>query len=124
MNVLWAVLGTILLLVVAVVSFAADGDTIYNSRGQGIQVYAPNFFQNISSAAQQVNLEKTKIFRMDSTVDCSMYLTPTTSTSGAIAYRILADTPVTVGRGYGIWYVTFNGCSGVYSSMRSDWTGD
>jgi len=115
-----------LLVALVAAAFAADGDTIYNSRGQGIQVYAPNVFHAMSSAAKRTfNLSKTKIFQMDSTTDCIVYLTPTASTSGVVSRRVLADTPKTEGRGHKIGFATYSGCyPAVFSEMQSDWTGD
>ena len=116
----------LLVLVMAAGVFAADGDTIYNSKGQGIQVFAPNVFTRMTSAAKRAfDLAKTKIFQMDSTVDCKVYLTTTSSTTGAVSRRVLADTPKTEGRGYKIGFANYSGCyPAVFSEMQSDWTGD
>ena len=119
-------LSIVLVLVMAAGAFAADGDTIYNSKGQGIQVFAPNVFTQMTSAVKRAfDLAKTKIFQMDSTVDCKVYLTPTSSTTGAVSRRVLANTPKTEGRGHKIGFATYSGCyPAVFSEMQSDWTGD
>lgn len=108
----------------AVVAFAGPADTIYNQRGQGVQAFAPNYFQVLTSAVTSFDLSNTLYFEIDSPVDCKMWITPTNDWTTGIEQTIYASTPKGRGKGYGMGFVTYSGCNGaVYSSMKGDWSG-
>lgn len=114
----------VMLFALASIAFAADkADTIYNKQGQAVQVYAPNFTQALTAVQTSIDLTNTLAFEADSTADCKVYLSTTNSKTGKTAIRIQADMPRILGRGHNIGFAIYSGCTGTYSSMKGDWTG-
>lgn len=114
----------LIVLSVTAIAFAGPADTIYNQRGEGVQVYAPNFFQTMTVNVTEFPLSNTLAFEVDSPTDCKMWIHGTTGQRGTTPQRVLADTPKLRGKGYGMAFVTYSGCtSGVYSAMKGDWSG-
>ena len=101
----------------------AGGDTIYNKKQDTVQLFAPNFFQSVTAVQTSIDLKNTMAFEMDSTADCKVYLAPTNSKVGRIAIREFADISRIRGQGYGIGFAIYSGCTGTYSSMKGDSTG-
>lgn len=112
----------LLLFLISGVSAFGAADTIYNARGQAVQVYAPNYFSTLTIYNTLVDLSNTLVFAIDSTVDCIVRLSAT-SAKAPVSNRVLADSYVNYGRGYGITYANISGCIGTYSAMKGDWTG-
>lgn len=112
----------LLVLGFALMAFAG-GDMIYNKNRDTVQLFAPNFFQTITAVQTPIGLVNTMAFEVDSTVDCKVYLAPTNSKTDRVAMRILADAPRVMGQGYGIGFAIYSGCTGTYSSMKGDSTG-
>lgn len=107
--------------IAGVITFAGTADTIYNKQGQAVQAFAPNYFQNISTTTT-VDLSDTLYFEMESTTDGKMFLTSDGDKTGEVAITVTGGERRGYGKGYGIGFVTYSGCTGVHSSMRGDWT--
>jgi hypothetical protein len=101
----------------------AEADTLYNKRGQGVQVFAPNNFQTLTAAQTSIDLTNTLAFEADTKSDCKVYIAPTNSKTSRVAMRLQADTPRIIGKGYTMGYAIYSGCTGTYSSMKGDYSG-
>lgn len=119
---------TIAFILIASFAFASgSGDTIYNSRGQGVQTEAPNYFETFadSLAKHTINFSTapgTLYWQLYAPTGCTFAVTATSSTAGAVWHTIPSGSRDGMGVGYGMVFGHYTSCPlGQFRSMKGDW---